>query len=127
MFDDEGRHVGTVVTRETEWDDTERGKLLDLAEYEAGVHADGCGYHRSIGADPSNYFTVEDDHCLLCANLAREQRVRQASDDEEQKRLKDNPRARRKADGRRTYLRPLTPEEVETALQAKGVRGGGSS
>lgn len=117
-----------MVTRDPEWDDAERGKLLDLAEYERGVHVDGCGFHSSVSNDPDNFFTVEADHCLLCANLAREQRSLDEADRKEAERLKNNPRARHRADGRRVYLRHLTPDEVEQAQQAKreGVRDGGA-
>lgn len=127
-YDAEDNLTGyTVVTREAEWSDVERGKMLDLAEYEAGIHVDGCGYHSTVANDRGNYFTVESETCPLCAQLARKQRIQQAAETEAEK--KAQPSTPRPGDGRRTYLRPLTPEEVETAKAAQraareGVRRG---
>lgn len=102
--------VRTVVTREAEWDDVERDKMLALAYYEAGIC--DCGQHRSLARDKTQVFQLEVEKCPLCAELEAQGRVRQKADEAVKKRLKDFPERARPEDGRKLYVRHLTPDEV---------------
>lgn len=103
--------VRTVVTPEPEWDDFEREKMLALALYEAGLCE--CGFHTSLAHDPEKWFTVEDQRCPLCADLEAQGRVRAEKDRKVEEALKDQPAAPRPSDGRRSFVRELTPIEAE--------------
>jgi hypothetical protein len=107
--------VRTVVTREPEWDDAEREKLLGLALYEAEICE--CGIHSSLAHDPERWFTLEDQRCPLCADLAIQARIQGEKDRKVAERFKDQPDAKRGSDGRRSFVREMTPDEVE---QMKG-------
>src|SRR5690606_3854254 len=52
-YDDGGRVVRTVTTREPEWDDESRAYVLALAEYERSV-CGGCGGWLPETTDPKN-------------------------------------------------------------------------
>lgn len=97
-----------MVTREVEWDDRQRDRLLALGVYESGVCA--CGFHRSIASDTDNLFTFDTETCPVCRGSARMERMQQSTDADEEKRLGENPppAAPRSSDGRRTHvvLRP---------------------
>lgn len=109
--DAEGNLTGfTVVVREPEWDDLERDKLLALAEYEAGVCE--CGYHESLTGDRDNFFTFETKTCPVCKGSEQHRRMQEEAD----KRATVEgmpPSAPRPGDGRRTFVRRLSPTEVE--------------
>lgn len=119
QYDDAGRVASVVVTREAEWDDESRDDMLALAHYESGVCE--CGFHSSLTSDPTNFFTIEEKRCLVCKGAAMHDRIRQAADDEELARMGDSPPPERvrPEDGRRTFLRPMRPEEIEAA-RARG-------
>lgn len=55
-YDDDGRLVRTVVTREPEYDDVQRDWLNALAEYEEGLDENGFPVEESTSplADPDN-------------------------------------------------------------------------
>jgi hypothetical protein len=89
------------VTREPEWDDLQRTRMLALAEYHAGVH-EGCGLHQSI-ADEDPDFSIEDHVCPVCAGIAPWLRERTAQELEDEKDLE--PGERRKSDGRTPLIR----------------------
>ena len=102
-LDDEGRLLRTVVTRESEWDDQERAKMLALAEHEASMCA--CGF-------PARYADTDPDlawverTCPVCAAVARNHRIVAAADEDATEKLgkKPDPEVRRPADGRHTSL-----------------------
>lgn len=100
-----------MVTREPEWDDEQRAGLLALAEFEAGVCS--CGFHRSLTMDPANGFTTQTEWCPVCAGAAISDRLREKADNETDKILKDRPHESRPSDGRHTYIRQLTADELE--------------
>lgn len=96
------------MTRDPEWDDFEREKMLALAEFEAGIC--DCNLHRSVAdADPDLNLLLPV--CPVCADLARSLRVIAAEDDAAVKQLgeKPPPDARRPDDGRRVALAPVAP------------------
>lgn len=102
----------TVVTRETEWDDRQRDRLLALGLYESGVCE--CGFHRKVASDTDNLFTFQTETCPVCRGVARMSRMQEREDEEEAKRLgeKPAPSTPRLADGRRTFVRQLPPAEA---------------
>lgn len=107
VYDDAGRMVRTVVTRESEWDDTERAKMEGLALYESQICA--CGLHESIAkTDPD--MEIGLPVCPVCAGLAQQMRVLAAGDELAIKGLGDKPKpeSKRPADGRglRLKLKP---------------------
>jgi hypothetical protein len=107
-YDEDGLLVRTVVTREAEWDDLERDKMLALAQFEAEVCA--CGMHYTIAdADPSLELTLRV--CPVCAGMAQQMRVLQARDEATAKARGDKapPGVRRPEDGRHIGLRPKPP------------------
>jgi len=91
-----------VTEVEAEWDDRQRALALELESYEAGV-CSGCGFHHSV-AVKDNDFGGSFPTCYVCAESERAQRIQQAADDAERKRLwgDDPPHDRRDpADGQR--------------------------
>lgn len=107
-YDDGGRIVRTVVTRDVEWDDVERAKMQGLALYEAQIC--NCGLHESIAeTDPD--LDIVLPVCPVCAGLAQQMRVLAESDATEVKALGDKPAASavRPADGRSVRLKWKKP------------------
>lgn len=104
---DNGRVARVIVTREVEWDDTQRKRMQALAEYEAGVCS--CGLHRSI-ADDDPAFDLEDHVCPVCAALDREIRVRDKLEHEAES--NEIVEKKRPSDGRTRTLRLLRPDEI---------------
>lgn len=97
------------MTREPEWDDTQRRRMLALAEYEAGIHVGGCGLHESVAKDDP-YFTLEDSTCPVCAAVETEIRARASREHEREQEL--DAGAKRPSDGRTTFVRLLRPDEI---------------
>lgn len=101
----------TIVTREPEFDDGDLERLLALRAYQAGVCA--CGIHESLASDTSNYFTFPQKVCPVCKGLAQYQRILQDEDKRAEEQLKDQPPVTpRPSDGRRLYVRQMSPLEV---------------
>jgi hypothetical protein len=81
----------TVVTREPEWDDETRDRVLSLAAYEGTMCPDGCGLtiEESMGPGP---FLIDTFVCN--ATKARERKKREDEDEAHAKAKregKDNP------------------------------------
>lgn len=85
--------------------------MLGLGLYESEIC--DCGFHSSLAHDPTRWFTVERQTCPLCADLDAQARVQSEKDHKVAEKLKDQPGARRPADGRRAFVRPMTPAEVD--------------
>lgn len=112
--------ASVTATREPEWDDAERDQMLALQAYERGVCE--CGFHESQ-IDPAKLFvTFEDRVCPVCAGADVHARVKLANDGDTSK---ASPKEPRPADGRRTYIRRLSPEEVENARGLSTSRADG--
>lgn len=120
-YDAEGNLTGfTIVTREVEWDDRQRARMEALSIYERGVCS--CGFHESLTNDKANAFTFEVKTCPVCRGAAKFDRIQQHSDEQSDKTLGDNPPPglSRSADGRRTFIRQMSPLEV-AAMQRPSV------
>lgn len=93
--------------------------MLALEFYEAQI-CSGCGFHKSLTHDKAEHFTFEHDVCLVCKGAAQQDRAQAQHDEAHDKRLGENasPLAARAADGRTTFVRRLSPDEVE-ALRTK--------
>lgn len=65
------------MTRESEWDDTERTKMLALADYEADLCE--CGFPEAV-ADTDPDLQVKYRDCPVCAGLARASRAQADAD-----------------------------------------------
>ena len=91
-----------------------------LGIYERGLCA--CGFHESLTADRANHFTFEVKTCPVCQGAAKFGRIQEHADEKADKRLGDEPApdAARSADGRRTFLRQMSPLEV-AAMQRASV------
>lgn len=102
------------MTREPEWDDVERDKMLALDEYEASKCE--CGLPEEI-ADQDPDLEMPVRVCPVCAGLARIARIQNARDDEALKTLGKNPapEAKRSTDGRHIGLRFKSAEEPPNA------------
>lgn len=89
-YDAEGRVVEMVTTRESEWDDEDRGLLYALEDYEADL-CPGCGHplsqslHREGVPDP-----VYQAAYAVCLGCVAKERAQKAADDHDQK--LDHPR-----------------------------------
>ena len=108
-----------MVTREPEFDDGDRERLLALRAYQAGVCE--CGVHESLTADKANVFTLEKRTCPVCRSSAQYGRVLAEEDKRAEERLKDAaPVTPRPSDGRRVFLRQLSALEVAARRKAPG-------
>ena len=104
--------VTTRVTRDPEWDDRERAKMLGLLRYREGVHR--CGIHRDVVNDPNVHLTVYHEVCEHCRQVDLFNRMQEETDrDEMHKRWGKNPPASapHPADGRDLYVREKTLQE----------------
>ena len=108
-----------VTETEPEWDDEERGRLLALARFEAGVCE--CGFHKSLTGDTSNHFTFEVEVCSVCKGASQYGRIQQESD-KQARGEKPDPKAPDPADGRRTHIRMMSAAEVEERRASRGPR-----
>lgn len=111
-YDDADRLQGyTIITREAEWDDGQRDRLLALMEHNRNVCA--CGFHTSLTRDPSNQFEFEVKRCSVCAGMAQMERQQAEQDKTELERRGDNvpPRVPRPSDGRTTLMK-LVPQQA---------------
>lgn len=113
------------MTREPEWSGEQRDRLLALRAHDARVCE--CGIHEDVTGDPANLLTIDSRVCPICKALAVDQRVRDAADEKAMKAHGENPppSAPRPSDGRRTFIRGLTPEEA-LRTQAKTPAQGGT-
>jgi hypothetical protein len=79
--DDNGRLVRTVVHREPEWDDEERGWILGWLLYDSNVH-EACGHYLPDSTDPAaegTYAANPPIRCHVCTERAAAyKRVEQA-------------------------------------------------
>lgn len=115
----------TVVTRDAEWDDDQRQRMLAYLEYEDGVC--GCGFHESLTQDKSNVFTFEHSTCPVCRGKDRYARMMAAQDDEARRALgeKPPPSAPLPSDGRTTFVKMLSDREaaeLRRPSESRGVR-----
>lgn len=87
-YDDEGRIARTIVTRETEWDDMERAKMLALADYRASLCE--CGFPAHV-ADEDPDLQIRYRVCPVCAGVTKALRIQGAQDDDQVKALGKSP------------------------------------
>lgn len=108
------------MTREIEWDDRQRERLLALGYYERGVCE--CGFHKSLTNDRANHFTFPTETCPVCKGAAQVARLQAHADEEIDKRLGENPApgSPRAADGRRMFVQQLSPLEVAARQRPRG-------
>lgn len=63
----------STTTREPEWDDEERAKVLALLDYE-GMQCPGCGGHLPETTDPDSSYTTDLPHrCFRCDAIQKQQ------------------------------------------------------
>jgi hypothetical protein len=117
-YDNDGRLVRTVVTREAEWDDVQRGNLLALADYEDSIC--GCGFPESI-ADEDPDLELTHRVCPVCAGLAKAGRIQDAADAQAVEALGKHPApdVTRPEDGRRIGLKSKPPPESSVELERR--------
>ena len=108
-----------MTETEPEWDDRERLKMLALGKFEAGLCE--CGWHEDLTGDPDNHFTFVERVCPVCRGSAQQTRMQHAADEAFDKTLGDKPPpgAPRPADGRRTAVRLMGPDEVAERRQGR--------
>lgn len=101
--------------------------MLGLSAYEDGLCE--CGFHESLTGDKSMHFTFENHVCPVCKGSAQWARMQHHQDDEARKAHGDNPPPNTPdpADGRRSFVRLMSPDEVrQLKSKRQGVRRGGS-
>ncbi|WP_300680763.1 hypothetical protein [Nocardioides sp.] len=106
----------TLVTREAEWDDFERARMVELGEFEATV-CDGCGFPPEIADDAEFFWGFGTRVCPVCASQEQYGRMLGEADaDEAKKRGEDAPaKDPRPEDGRTVQIKGLTREEADAA------------
>ena len=119
-YDADGNLTGyTLVTRESEWSDDDRRRLLALAQYEAELHT--CGFHWSLLEDPDNVFMPQHRVCPVCKGSDRFQRIQDHADHKAAETANGNPSAPLPTDGRSLYMRLLSEAEVEEIRARRSV------
>lgn len=123
-YDAAGAETGyTLVERESRIDDADRADLLALALFEAEVCS--CGYHPSVTAEEHAVLFAEKV-CPVCKDVAAAERIQHENDESARESMKKSPPDKpRPWDGRKSYVRLLTPEQaaVEREKQKGGDRG----
>lgn len=96
------------MTREPEWDDEERDKMLARAQYYASLC--DCGLPPHV-ADEDPDLQLTERVCPVCAGLARAARIQNQADQAALKLLGQQPapEAVRPTDGRHIGLKAKTP------------------
>jgi hypothetical protein len=79
VYDDEGRHISTIVIRETEWDDVQRDAMLGLQAYRDDLCRE-CGFPTMLHA-PKYRFALEVNTCKIRATQDRYDRMLRAADE----------------------------------------------
>lgn len=99
-----------TVTREPEWDDYERDKMLALGLHEAGICE--CGFHESI-ADEDPDLELDIRVCPVCKELAPIMRKHDDADAKARRAQgqKPDPEAPLPSDGRHVRLRPKVSDQ----------------
>lgn len=112
------------MTREPEWDENERNRMLALDFYDAQVCA-GCGFHESVTSDPANLVMPEQHLCSVCAGKAQYERLVSHEDEKREGHIPDAapPQYPRPSDGRRVVLRHLSPTEAEAEQERRRKAG----
>lgn len=73
-YDESGRLVRSVTTRESEWDDEERGTVLALGDYEHSL-CGGCGGYLPETTQPGAAYEATLPHkCFRCAAVHSKQK-----------------------------------------------------
>lgn len=87
--------------------------MLALEVYERGICA--CGFHEDLTDPERHFYTLETKTCPVCAGLAKYGRVQHEADERVRKARGESAPVTEPdpADGRRTFIRPLSPAEVE--------------
>ena len=95
--------------------------MLALGIYERGVCE--CGFHESLATDRANNFTFETKTCPVCRGVAKMARLQAHEDEQAEKALGQNPAPGipRLADGRRTFVRLMSPLEVAALSKPRGT------
>lgn len=95
--------------------------MIALAEYEGGVCS--CGFHSSLTDDRANFFTFETKVCTVCAGWSKMHRIQESQDSRADEMLgeKPPPNATRAADGRKTFMRMMSADEVDERRGARSV------
>lgn len=118
-YDDAGRMVRSVTRQiEPEYDESTRTMVEGLRVYDLDC-CSGCGTHRSIADNlDEHHFMFEERVCPVCVEQAKYARIQAERDDEQTPKGTngvprwDSPRTQRPTDGRHTFLRRMSPEEV---------------
>lgn len=77
--------------------------MLALDLYEADIC--DCGFHKSLAHDPKRMFDLDSVTCPLCADLAARARLQAREDEAEETALREKPKTKRRADGRRWLVK----------------------
>ena len=87
--------------------------MLALEVYERGICE--CGFHEDLTDPAQHFYQIETRTCPVCAGTARYGRVQHDADEKQRKAFGDTmpPSTPDPADGRKTFIRPLSPVEVE--------------
>lgn len=95
-----------------------------LDAYEAGICR--CGFHSSLTANRDNFFTFEDRRCAVCARSEVYARIQDHDDEKAMKAFGDDPAPGqpRPTDGRSTFLRRMSPDEVMQIRERRGPSRG---
>lgn len=112
------------MTREPEWDDEQRNRMLGLVEYRRGIHA--CGVHRSLAFDRANGFTFEIEVCPVCAGAEQFERIMAERDKREREAAGENPHSL-SSDGRSIFIRQMSDEEHADRRQKPGGKPSAAS
>lgn len=96
--------------------------MLGLAVYENGVCA--CGFHESQIDPETLHVTFDEKVCPVCAGADAYGRYQAKRDQEFDKGIGPDASAKvaRPADGRRTYIRQMSADEVAEATARQGRR-----
>lgn len=96
-----------VVTRESEWDETTRGRAIALIQAEADLCKCGCGLPMSIAHDPTQAFLVDTWVCYAGRAKTRKERDWKKANSDDKGNLRD-PSIE---DGLHHFVTPATRED----------------
>jgi hypothetical protein len=110
----------TVTTRESEWDESSRGRAMRLGEYEAGFCQCGCNQPLAVSRNKDQVFVVDDFTCYAARAL---EQVR------EQQRAEAEAKQLPPRHGNHLYVRPHDPDRDKplNPPTRKPPRGGTSA
>lgn len=119
-FDAAGKKTGhTLITRESEWDESSRQRATELHRYEKGLCGCGCGRPVKESYNPEQVYKVDHFTCMAGRALAIAKRMAA----EQAKKDNNGELPEGWDDGRHYYAEPVEVNSADRAHSPRSPQG----